>query len=174
MAETLVIQGGKAVLPTGIACVDIVLEHGIISKIYSDGCNPLPPNADIIDARGLFIVPGGIDPHVHISRKANKADDFYTGSLAALAGGTTTVIDFCEPDKGESALSCIADRKEKAHRAAVDYGFHFAFTENYRVELSAGCSKVTSITRTSVFFVNNLDAIVFCSQVITKFRTAIC
>ena len=137
MAETLVIQGGKAVLPTGIACVDIVLEHGIISKIYSDGCNPLPPNADIIDARGLFIVPGGIDPHVHISRKANKADDFYTGSLAALAGGTTTVIDFCEPDKGESALSCIADRKEKAHRAAVDYGFHFAFTENYRMELSA-------------------------------------
>lgn len=135
MADIMLIRGGKAVLPTGVACVDILIENGIIKNIYSDAYNFLPRSIPTLDAHGLLVVPGGIDPHVHISRKANKADDFYTGSLAALAGGTTTVIDFCEPDKGEGAFSCIEDRKAKASRAAVDYAFHFAFTENYRDEL---------------------------------------
>lgn len=93
--------------------------------------------SEMIDAEGAYAVPGGIDAHVHLGGfgEIPIADDFYQGSLGALAGGTTTVIDFCEPVKGESARRCIEKRKKEAERSAVDYAFHFVLTRDYLTQI---------------------------------------
>lgn len=95
------------------------------------------PEERITDARDSWLVPGGIDPHVHLGGFGEIAieDDFYTGSLGALAGGTTTVIDFCESEKGESPVHCIEKRLQEAKISAVDYAFHFVITRDYERQL---------------------------------------
>lgn len=92
---------------------------------------------EIIDAENNYVVPGGIDSHVHLGGFGTIpiADDFYSGSRAALAGGTTTVVDFCEPVPGEPVLASVKKRKKEAEKSCVDYAFHYTFTENYREEL---------------------------------------
>ena len=95
------------------------------------------PGCEVIDAAGQYIVPGGVDGHVHFGGFGDLpiADDFYSGSCAALAGGTTTVVDFCKPLNGQSPMDVIARRKQDAQSSAVDYAFHFTFTESYPEEL---------------------------------------
>ncbi len=85
----------------------------------------------IINASGCEIFPGGIDPHVHLeldTPSGQSSDDFESGSRAALAGGTTTVIDFVTPGRSESLLSALADRKEAARKSLCDYGLHISVT----------------------------------------------
>ncbi len=76
-------------------------------------------------------MPGGIDPHTHLEMPfmgTVTADDFEWGTKAALAGGTTMVVDFCLPDPGQSMLAAYQDWRRKSERAASDYGFHMAVT----------------------------------------------
>ncbi len=91
----------------------------------------------VYDAGGAYVLPGGIDAHVHLGGfgEIAIADDFYHGTCAALAGGTTTVMDFCEPARGVEPLTCIRKRKEEAKHAVADYAFHFVLTEDYRKQL---------------------------------------
>ena len=99
----------------------------------------------IIDASGCLVFPGGIDPHVHFALQTPagvSADDFASGSRAALAGGTTTVIDFVTPGRGESLSAALAVRKEAARKSLCDYGLHMSVTAwNDRTlpELEACC-----------------------------------
>ncbi len=95
------------------------------------------PQKNVTDAEGSWVVPGGIDAHVHLGGfgEIPIEDDFYTGSLGALAGGTTTVIDFCESERGESPAHCIEKRMQEARVSAVDYGFHFVITRDYERQL---------------------------------------
>lgn len=129
---------GKIVTSEGIIDGQVIYdETGKIVKVTADGSKWSGSIRCCIDAKGAFVVPGGIDGHVHLGGfgEIPIADDFYTGSLAALAGGTTTVVDFCEPARGQDGLDCIRKRKEEAKLSAVDYAFHFVFTENYKQEL---------------------------------------
>lgn len=129
---------GKIVTPEGILYGQVIYdETGKITKVSADDCKWNGTIRNLIDAKGAYVVPGGIDGHVHLGGfgEIPIADDFYTGSIAALAGGTTTVVDFCEPAKGQDGLDCIRKRKEEAKLSAVDYAFHFVFTENYKQEL---------------------------------------
>ena len=105
------IINGKVVTETSVIQATLLLENGKIQAILSPE-SPLDPSCQVIDAAGQYVVPGGIDGHVHFGGFGDIpiADDFYTGSKAALAGGTTTVVDFCEPAEGESPLACIARR----------------------------------------------------------------
>lgn len=130
------IINGKVVTETSVIQATLLLENGKIQAILSPE-SPLDPSCQVIDAAGQYVVPGGIDGHVHFGGFGDIpiADDFYTGSKAALAGGTTTVVDFCEPAEGENPLACIARRKDAGKDAAVDYALHFTFTEGYRHEL---------------------------------------
>ena len=76
-------------------------------------------------------MPGGIDPHTHLELAfmgTVSADDFEWGTKAALAGGTTMVVDFCIPGPGHSLLAAYQDWRRKAESAACDYGFHMAVT----------------------------------------------
>lgn len=85
----------------------------------------------IIDAKGCYIIPGGIDPHTHLEfpfMGTHSADDFDTGTKAAIAGGTTMVVDFALPDENGSLLGGLQSWFQKAGKARCDYSFHMAIT----------------------------------------------
>ncbi|MEE8277098.1 MAG: dihydropyrimidinase [Thermoanaerobaculia bacterium] len=86
---------------------------------------------EVLDASGQFVFPGGVDPHVHMELPVAgtvSSDDFETGTAAGLAGGTTTIIDFVHPERGQNLLEALAARREEAAKAVADYGLHMAVT----------------------------------------------
>jgi dihydropyrimidinase len=87
--------------------------------------------ARVIDASGCLVFPGGVDPHVHLELETPEgisSDDFSSGSRAALAGGTTTIIDFVTPRRNESLPTALAARRAAAQNSACDYGLHLSVT----------------------------------------------
>src|SRR5690606_23299296 len=87
----------------------------------------------VIDADGLLIFPGGIDPHVHLDMPfmgTFSSDSYETGTRAALYGGTTTVIDFVLQTQGDTLKNALSDWRSRADGTAVgDYSFHMAVTD---------------------------------------------
>jgi dihydropyrimidinase len=109
---------------------DILINDSIISEVGPG----LPDNgADrIIDAQGMYILPGGVDPHVHMHLPVGgsfSSDNFHTGSRAALCGGTTTLIDFVTPVRGESLVTALDRRMREATESLTDYAFHVSPVE---------------------------------------------
>src|SRR6266849_2724604 len=87
----------------------------------------------VVDAKGKYLLPGGIDVHTHLELAFGgtvSSDDFSTGHKAAAFGGTTTHIDFVIQPKGGSLHDGLRDWHRKAdHKAQIDYGFHLAITD---------------------------------------------
>lgn len=135
-----IIRNGTVVTDTQHYPADLHLEGGKISRIV-ENMPAEPDDAQEIDAKGCYIFPGGIDPHVHMylpTPSGFSSDDFFTGSRAALAGGTTTIIDFVTPKRGQSILEALELRKNEAEKAITDYMFHVSaveFNENTEKEL---------------------------------------
>ncbi|XP_026285845.1 dihydropyrimidinase [Frankliniella occidentalis] len=126
----LIIKNGKIVNATGMQDGDIFVEDGIIKQI---GTNLIVPGGTrMIDARGRYIIPGGIDPHVHFAFEfmgQTSADDFYQGTKAAIAGGTTMIIDFAIPKKKESLLDQYDKYRLMADdKVCCDYALHCGIT----------------------------------------------
>ena len=116
-----------------------------LPKFFSsgNGRDGKPRNLKTIDCSGLLVLPGAVDPHTHLDAQmmgTTTADDFYTGTRAALAGGTTTVIDFALPRPGDGDLLAGLERYEEVSKvAACDYGFHMAVTNwSSRIEEQVG------------------------------------
>jgi len=89
------------------------------------------PADQVIDIGGKWVIPGGIDPHVHLSLPTPagpSADDFYTGSKAALAGGTTHLIDFVTPSPNQSLIAALEHRKAEASNCLTGLSFHMGIT----------------------------------------------
>ncbi len=125
----LLIKNGRLVLPTNIIKADLLLKNGKISRIEKEINSKETP---ILDAKEAFILPAGIDPHVHLSLATPNgfsADDFESGSHAALAGGTTTFIDFITPEKGQNLMDAYEQRKAEVKNCACDYAFHMSIIE---------------------------------------------
>lgn len=126
---TTLIRNGRLVTASDDFIADILIEDETIKLIGTD----LPTHADrVLDATGLLVLPGGIDPHVHLQypqgpNKIVSSDDWLTGTLAAAFGGTTTVIDFVEAKPGESFLRAFEARLAQASDALIDFGFHLAY-----------------------------------------------
>ncbi|HBA05248.1 MAG TPA: dihydropyrimidinase [Clostridium sp.] len=103
---------------------NLYIDNGIIKNLSKD----IFLSKDIYDAKGNYVLPGFIDPHVHFQLKVGNevsADDFYNGSIVAAYGGITTFIDFLDPVKNiEELEKAFVDRKRKAKVSVVDYGFH--------------------------------------------------
>ena len=146
---TLVLTGGTVVSATGSQLADVRIVDGLVTEV---GPVAPAPGDDVVDCTGCLLVPGGIDTHTHLDLEAGPlvtADDFATGTRAALAGGTTTVLDFATQFHGESLQRGLERWHEKADgRAVCDYGFHLAMTE-WRPEFaeqlaSAAAAGVTS------------------------------
>ena len=81
-----------------------------------------------IDAEGKYVLPGAVDPHVHLEMPQGEhtsSDDFKSGTIAAACGGTTTIIDFVEPEESESLLNALSARRAQADgKAVIDYALH--------------------------------------------------
>ena len=89
----------------------------------------LPAGKRDIDAEGRYVLPGGIDSHCHIEQLSGmgimSADDFYSGTVSAAFGGTTTIVPFAAQHRGTSVTTTLADYHERARtKAVIDYGFH--------------------------------------------------
>jgi dihydropyrimidinase len=86
-----------------------------------------------IEAAGMLIVPGAVDEHVHLQMPVgdfSSSDDFYSGTVAAACGGTTTVIDFVEPEPDQQLLAALAARRDEAEdKVAIDYGLHMTLRQ---------------------------------------------
>ena len=133
------IKNGRIITATDDYIADVFIEGETISAI---GRN-LNVTADtVIDAAGLLVMPGGIDPHVHLAMPfmgTFSSDDYESGTRAALHGGTTTIIDFVLQTQGKSLQHALDDWNSRAKGNAVgDYSFHIAvtdFNENTKKEI---------------------------------------
>lgn len=108
---------------------DVLIEE---NKIIAVEPSIDSPDAQIIDARGCYLFPGFIDTHTHFDLDLGTtitADDFNTGTVAALLGGTTTVLDFATQSKGGTLLEALNQWHEKAKGSSCNYGFHMAITD---------------------------------------------
>lgn len=136
---TTLIKNGTLITASETFEADILIDGEMISLIGKDLQHP---NAEVIDAAGKLILPGGIDPHVHLDLPmfgTVSSDDHYTGHKAAAFGGTTTVMDFVVlEDKGFQYSVDIW--MKMAEKAAIDYSFHMnltKFNEKIANEISA-------------------------------------
>jgi len=126
----ILITGGTVVTASDIYQGDVLVENERITTIGTE----LQIAADrVIDARGKYVLPGGIDCHTHLDMPfggTTSADDFETGTIAAAHGGTTSIVDFAIQYKGQSLQHAWETWMRKADgRAAIDYGFHMIITD---------------------------------------------
>jgi len=109
---------------------DMLISNGRIKKIAHRIANQTDRT---IDAKGQYIFPGGIDVHTHLDMPFGgtvTSDDFYTGTIAAVCGGTTSIIDFAIQPKGKSLSETLQIWHNKARdKSVIDYGFHIALTD---------------------------------------------
>ncbi len=123
------IRGGTVVTAERTFRSDVLCSDGKIAAIGLD--LDAPAGAEIIDAGGALVMPGGIDPHTHMELPfmgTVASEDFFTGTSAAAAGGTTMCIDFVIPGPGQSLLEAYRQWRGWAEKAASDYSFHVAVT----------------------------------------------
>ena len=118
---------------------DLLIEGETISAISK---NMAVPGAQVIDAAGKVVFPGGIDPHVHLDMPfmgTFSSDDYTSGTGAALHGGTTMVIDFILQTQGKSLYAALREWQGRSQGKALgDYSYHMAvtdFNENTRAEI---------------------------------------
>ncbi|MET3136298.1 dihydropyrimidinase [Undibacterium sp. GrIS 1.2] len=126
---SILIRGGTVVNADREFRADVLCQDG---KIIAVGEHlSAPADTEIIDASGQYVMPGGIDPHTHMNLPfmgTVTADDFFTGTAAGLAGGTTTIIDFVIPDPKQPLMDAYKTWRGWAEKSAGDYSFHVAVT----------------------------------------------
>ncbi|MBN1136875.1 MAG: dihydropyrimidinase [Anaerolineae bacterium] len=122
-----VIANGMLVTAEATLHADLGILDGRIAAVGPD-----LPGRERIDAAGMLVLPGAVDEHVHLQMPVGEfasSDDFYTGTVAAACGGTTTVIDFVEPKPGQPLVEALAARRAEADgKVAVDYGLHMTLS----------------------------------------------
>ncbi len=133
---SLLIKSGTLITAADTFQADMLVEG---EKIISIGANLASAGAEVVDASGKLILPGGVDPHTHFDLPmfgTVSSDDHYTGHKAAAFGGTTTVIDFVSQDYPRLE-DCVHAWHEKADpKAAIDFGFHMNIT-NFNEQTAA-------------------------------------
>ncbi len=141
MSDLTLLRGGTVVTTEGEFRHDVLVSDQVIAAVGPD--LDVPAGARVIDAGGAYVLPGGIDPHTHMELPfmgTVASEDFFTGTSAAAAGGTTTCIDFVIPNPGQSLLEAYRTWRGWAEKAACDYSFHVAVTwwsEQVREEMVA-------------------------------------
>ncbi len=126
-----IIKNGRVVTPSGVVHMDVSIKADKIFQIAED----IKPSEEdiIVDATGCYVCPGFIDGHTHLDMSNGKmvtADNFETGTKAALAGGTTMLVDFATQEKGGTLKKALSEWKEKAKdKSYINYGFHMAITD---------------------------------------------
>ncbi len=125
----LLLRGGTVVNADRAFKADVLCQAGRIVAV-GDALQA-PAGALVVDAGGQYVLPGGIDPHTHMQLPfmgTTTMDDFFTGTAAAMAGGTTSIIDFVIPNPQQSLMEAYQTWRGWAEKAASDYSFHMAIT----------------------------------------------
>ncbi len=151
----ILIKNGKLITASETYQADILIEGETISRI---GLGLEADSAQVVDAAGKLILPGGVDPHTHFDLPmfdTVSSDDHYTGHKAAAFGGTTTAIDFVSFDFDTFEELVDAWRK-KAEKAAIDYSFHMNLTKfNDKISKEIPSLRDMGITTLKVFTAYN-------------------
>src|SRR3954454_11940056 len=131
MPFDVLIKNGIVVTATDTYAADVAVVDGKIESIARN--LPRENAARVFDASGKYVMPSGIDVHTHLDMPfggTTSADDFETGTRAALFGGTTTLIDFAIQYKGQTLRTAFDAWTAKAETKAIgDYGFHCIITD---------------------------------------------
>jgi len=126
---SVLIKNGTIVNADQSFQADVLCADGKIQEIGSN--ISAPSGAEIIDAAGQYVMPGGIDPHTHMQLPfmgTVASEDFYTGTAAGLAGGTTMIIDFVIPAPQQNIMEAYHQWRDWSQKAVADYSFHVAIT----------------------------------------------
>ena len=126
----LVIRNGTVATAADTFAADVAIKDGRITALGE----ALAGGAEEIDASGKLVLPGGIDAHCHVEQKSAFgmmcADDFYSATVSAAFGGTTTLIPFAAQHRGQSLRQVVKDYHEAAEpKAVVDYAFHMIISD---------------------------------------------
>ena len=129
-AYDLTVRNGRISTDTETFEADIGIRDGVIVALEKN----LPAGREDIDATGRWVLPGGIDSHVHVEQLSGMgvmcADDFYSATVSAVFGGTTTIIPFAAQHRGMKIPEVIADYAQRAaEKAVIDYGFHLILAD---------------------------------------------
>ena len=126
----ILIQNGTVVTADRVEKADVLMEGSTIREVRA---HIDPKGHTLVDATGLFVLPGGIDAHTHMDMPFGgtvSADDFLTGTRAAAIGGTTTIVDFAIQAKGTRMRDALDIWRAKAEgKACIDYGLHMIVTD---------------------------------------------
>tara|TARA_B100000674_G_C37956094_1_gene969644 strand:- start:981 stop:2423 length:1443 start_codon:yes stop_codon:yes gene_type:complete len=126
---SVLIKGGTVVNAEHTFRADVYCEGGVVRAVGEN--LDIPSSARIVDAGGAYIMPGGIDPHTHMQLPfmgTVASEDFFTGTSAALAGGTTMIIDFVIPSPQQNIMEAYNTWREWSQKSVADYTFHVAIT----------------------------------------------
>jgi len=126
----LIIQGGTVATASDTFAADVAVRDGRVVALGHD----LGSAERVIDASGQLVLPGGVDAHCHIeqesSTKLMTADDFYSGSVSAAFGGTTTFVPFAAQHKGQSLRDVVETAHDRAGpKSVIDYAFHLIISD---------------------------------------------
>src|SRR2546423_10198248 len=160
----MLIRGATVITADGERAADVLVRDGRIAAVAPD----ISSDEDVIDASGLLVLPGLVDPHTHLlldTGTARTADDFTSGSASAAAGGVTTYLDFASQVRGQSFLEALAVRRALIEgRSHVDFGIHLNITQlpaSWHADLEAlvdaGVTSAKSYTsyRDSIFYADD-------------------
>ena len=120
----MLIRGGTVVTADGERKGDVLVRDGRVAEVREG----IAGDADVIDATGLLVLPGVVDPHTHLlldTGTARTADDFESGSRSAAAGGVTTFLDFAPQQAGQRFAQALRSRLDLIDgRSHIDYAIH--------------------------------------------------
>ena len=135
MKSSLTIRNADVVLPGNVQKTDVSVINGVINTIGSE----IPEVGEVIDAEGLFLIPGIIDPQVHFREPgADHKEDLHSGSCAAAAGGVTSFLDMPNNNPPVTTIKRMAEKKQlAAEKSVVNYGFFIGATQYNLEELNA-------------------------------------
>jgi dihydropyrimidinase len=130
VAHDVVIRHGTIVTAADTLRCDVAVDGGRITALAERA----EPGRTEVDATGLYVLPGGIDSHCHIEQLSSAgvlcADDFYSGTVSAAFGGTTTVIPFAAQHRGMKLRAVVEDyHRRAAEKAVIDYAFHLILAD---------------------------------------------
>ena len=173
----VLIKGGNVVNSDGANIVDVLVEDGKITTVGDE--IEIPENATVIDASGKIVIPGGIDPNTHfhqaVDGKGDLVDDFESGTHAALAGGTTMVVDLVIPEKEGSLLDAFQTWREAAdEKSCCDYSLCVGITSvtDQTLDEMETLSKEHGVTMFKVFMSYKDVAMIDTKEMMQVFKKA--
>ena len=127
MSRRILLSGGMVVTEAGVRAADVLIVDEMIAEVGKIRHDTIA-DTEIIDCTGYYVLPGGVDAHTHMESRSfaePTSDDFFTGSRAAVVGGTTTIIDYTAQLPGASVWDSVQEHASQAQsKSVIDWGLH--------------------------------------------------